>query len=525
MEAKKISFELNFNEGSSDNAIENNIAKITVTQQISQHHTFEINVGAETVEGEDGALLQKSKESIGKKIKIQLNDSVFIGFVTQVTISKKSSGFKGDLIIKGYSPGFILDDKPNTQSFTNCSLKDIISQVKRVYPGNIINFNDDKVTPQYQSKLDYVTQYNESGFQFINRLSSDFGEWFYYDGTETIFGSPADAAPVKLFTGSDIQNFDLSLQVQHINYKMQLYDYLKNETVNKSSSDAAKPDMDSLTDYAFNTSKKLTGFIPQYINGEVYNLDTPLAQVAGDMVNINAGIDASEFVVLTGVSTRSELKLGSIIEVREISGADKSNEENLGDYRIISITHISSGQGNYQNNFKAIPKALKFPPANPVTRPVCPAQPAVVTDNSDSMGRVKVQFYWQKEKNIKTTWIRVLSSHAGNGRGFYFMPEVGDEVLVCFVDNDPDQPYVAGSLYHGKAKPPGGQNNYGKGIITAGGNCIVFNDEKDKQTINIYNGKNKMTFSCEGDGSMVFESEGDIIFKSKKSIKSLQKIR
>jgi len=524
MRREIVSFELDFNQGSSGNAIASNISSIIINQKINAHHTFEIRVRAEAIDGDNDPIFQKSKQSIGKRIKVQLENTVFIGFVTHVAISKTGGGFKGDLIIKGFSPGFILDDKPNTQSFANASLKDIISQVKKVYPGNIINFNDDKISPQHQSKLEYVTQYNESGFQFINRLAADFGEWYYYDGTETYFGLPPEGESIKLYSGSDILNFDISLQVQHVNYKMQMYDYQKNETVNKSSSDAAKPAMDSLSDYAFNTSKNLSGFTPQYINAEVYNLDTPLVQVAGDMVTIDTGMDASQLVELNGVSSHSELKIGSIIEVREKSGADKTSEENLGDYRIISITHTSSGQGNYQNSFKAIPKALRFPPVDKMPRPICPSQPAVVTDNSDSMGRVKVQFYWQKEKNKKTTWIRVLTSHAGDGRGMYFIPEVGDEVLVSFIDNDPDQPYVAGSLYHGKAKPPGGQSNYGKGIITAGGNCIVFSDEKDKQSINIYNGKNKMTFSCEGDGSMVFESEGDILFKSKKNIKCYAKM-
>ena len=518
MAADIISFELNFNQGSTGNAIGHNISGITVTQQINGHHSFEIKVAAETVDGEEGALLQKSKESVGKKIKIQLLDTVFIGFVNQVTISKKSSGFKGDLIIKGLSPGFILDDKPNTQSFTNSTIAAIVSQIKKVYPGNIINFDDSKISPQYQSKLDYVTQYNESSYNFISRLAADFGEWFYYDGTQTYFGTPAGDPPVKLFAGADIQNFDISLQVQHIDYKMQLYDYQKNETVNKSGSDATKPEMDSLSDYAFNTSKNLSGFVPQYINTGVYNLDTPLAQTATDIVNIDAGTDASEFVILTGTSTRSDLKLGTVIEVRERSATDKNNEENLGDYRIIGIKHTSTGQGNYQNQFTAIPKALKFPPGNILPKPFCPSQPAVVTDNNDSMGRVKVQFYWQKDKNAKTPWIRVLSSHAGDGRGFYFMPEVGDEVLVNFIDNNPDQPYVAGSLYHGKAKPNGMKdNNAGKSIITKGGNEIVFFDDNDNAEIQISNGKGKniITLQTGNDGQITLFTQGLVKIKGK----------
>jgi len=519
MTKSQVSIELKYDANNGGTVIRSGISQIMIHQSVNSHHFFEVTCNADFIEDKSDTILQKSREYIGKPVKIQIADSLLICIVTEVGIKKSSTGFKGDLIIKGRSPGFIMDDRPNTQSFTNMQLKDIVSKVKRSYPGNIIHFDDGKIAPQYHSKLEYVTQYNESGFQFLRRLAADFGEWFYYDGTETYFGLPSQEHTVKLYTGSDIQNFDISMQVLHVNYKMQLYDYLKNETVNKSGGDAAKPAMDSLSDYAFNASKNLSGFSPQYINAEVYNLETPLSQVASEMVNIEAGLDASQFVMLQGSCTRSDLKLGTVIQVRERSGPDGNNEENLGDYRIIAITHTSHGQGNYQNTFKAIPKTLNSPPLPKANRPICPTQPAIVTDNNDSMGRVKVQFYWQKESNQKTPWLRVLTAQAGDKRGFLFVPEVGDEVLVCFIDNDPDQPYVAGSLYHGKAKPEGGGDNNAKGIITAGGNHIVFSDKADKQKIEIYNKKNKITLHCEEDGGILLYSEEILRFKSDKDIR------
>lgn len=512
----KISIELN-SQPDADDTINQSFSSIVIKQNINENHHFEIKLNADVIET-DNVLFQKSRDSIGKQIKIHLDNYVFVGIVTKISIAKTNSSFKGNLVISGYSPTYILDDKPNTQSFLNCSLKDIVSKVKNAYPGNLINFSDDKIAPQYKTKLEYITQYNESGFQFINRLAADFGEWLYYDGTNTFFGLPSEQQTVTLYVGSDLQNLNISLQAQHVNYKMQMYDYMKNETVNKSSNDVSKPAMDSLSEYGFNTSKKLSGFTPQYINSGIYNLETPLSQVATDIVNIDTGTDASELVVLNAVSARLDLKIGTIIQVREKSGKN-NNEENLGDYRIVSITHTSSGQGNYQNSFKAIPKALKYPPKTASTKPFCSAQPAIVTDNNDSLGRVRVQFYWQKEKNQKTPWIRILSSHAGNGRGFYFMPEVGDEVLVCFIDNDPDQPYIAGSLYHGKAKPSGVQDkNTSKGIVTIGGNSIVFSDENDKEKISIYNKKNKLILDCSDDGSVTVSTDGKIEIKASKSI-------
>lgn len=105
----------------------------------------------------------------------------------------------------------------------------------------------------------------------------------------------------------------------------------------------------------------------------------------------------------------------------------------------------------------------------------------IVTNNQDSegLGRVKLRFPWLSDNN-ETDWVRIVALMAGSERGTYFLPEVGDEVLVAFEHGDINQPYVIGTLWNGVASPPetnsDGQNNIRK-IRSRSGHEIIFNDD------------------------------------------------
>lgn len=104
----------------------------------------------------------------------------------------------------------------------------------------------------------------------------------------------------------------------------------------------------------------------------------------------------------------------------------------------------------------------------------------IVTGNNDpdKLGRVKVRFPWLSDQN-ETDWVQMTVFMAGGGRGSFFLPEVGDEVLVAFEHGDINRPYVIGALWNGKDGPPetnqDGQNNIRK-IRSRSGHEILFND-------------------------------------------------
>jgi type VI secretion system secreted protein VgrG len=143
-----------------------------------------------------------------------------------------------------------------------------------------------------------------------------------------------------------------------------------------------------------------------------------------------------------------------------------------GDYLLVSTDHEArqvnyrSGGGTffYQNGFTAIPFALPYKPASLHPRPIVDGcQTAVVVGPpgeeifTDKFGRVKVQFHWDREgKNNadSSCWIRVGQLWAGKRWGASFWPRIGQEVIVDFLEGDPDQPIIVGSVYNADQMPP-----------------------------------------------------------------------
>jgi type VI secretion system secreted protein VgrG len=143
-------------------------------------------------------------------------------------------------------------------------------------------------------------------------------------------------------------------------------------------------------------------------------------------------------------------------------------------YLLTSVKHyavqpgreVSSegGEERYSNRFTCIPKEMQYRPPRATPAPhLSGIQTAVVVGSegeeiyTDAYGRVKVQFHWDREgKRDENTscWIRVSQSHAGRGFGGIDIPRVGEEVIVSFLEGDPDRPLVTGRVYHKEAMPP-----------------------------------------------------------------------
>ncbi|PKM76306.1 MAG: phage tail protein [Firmicutes bacterium HGW-Firmicutes-15] len=121
----------------------------------------------------------------------------------------------------------------------------------------------------------------------------------------------------------------------------------------------------------------------------------------------------------------------------------------------------------------------------------------VVTNINDpeKIGRVKVKFLL-RESEQESDWIRIASPMAGPERGFYFLPEVNDEVLLAFHQGNVEEPFIIGALWNSQDKPPEA-NPYADGkvnvrkIKTSGGNEIIFTDEKSKEKVEIHTPKGK----------------------------------
>ena len=148
------------------------------------------------------------------------------------------------------------------------------------------------------------------------------------------------------------------------------------------------------------------------------------------------------------------------------------------------------------NSFVGIPDQMTHIPVPNVKMPLALPELATVEKNDDEkgQGRVKVVFDWQK-KGKTTNWIRVQSPNAGTSdavsknRGWVFVPEVGDQVMVGYEHGNPDRPYVTGAMFHKDSGKGGDKDNKLKSIITRSGNTILFDDETGSITIMDQTGK------------------------------------
>jgi len=258
--------------------------------------------------------------------------------------------------------------------------------------------------------------------------------------------------------------------------------------------------------------------------------DNDYSKELGNVVALEEGTMALSMSVMQGSSQNPQLKPGCKVNIKALKEG-KSGEVDYGEYIITSMSHSCDNTLNYQNVFEGIPAEAKVPDyTNPHAISHCETQSAVVKDNNDpdKLGRVRVNFFWQ-ESNMMSPWLRSVNVYSGADRGFYFIPEVGDEVLVGFEGGDAEKPFLMGSMYHGKNKPktswPDKDNSF-KGIMTQSKLKIEFDDKKKITTIETPGG-NKAVLSDDGKSILLQDqnqnkvelSSGGITIESVKDIK------
>jgi type VI secretion system secreted protein VgrG len=130
------------------------------------------------------------------------------------------------------------------------------------------------------------------------------------------------------------------------------------------------------------------------------------------------------------------------------------NFDAQGDYGVIKVVHHYDLTNGYRNEFIATPWKDYTSTVQPAPRRISGVVPARVVAHNDprKMGRIQIRYDWME--GIATAWARMVTPHAGGGRGFMFMPEMGDEVLVAFEHGDPERPYIVGALWNGVSTAP-----------------------------------------------------------------------
>ena len=467
---------------------EQKFVSLHLRQGFNRHHTFTVVVNYLSPNNTFQQTPEKFIGYIGETASIsfvhrQTGESYdFEGLITQVEMVG-SMGETGGVAIHGTSPTILYENNRTLDSWMDQSLSTIIKEVTQEYGKvNLVS------NPKYAAPIPYMAQYNESVFDFMNRLSALYGEWFYYDGTKVYFGKPDRDNTEKIVYDMDLE--EVRLVANLVPGKSARYDYVAQENKQHNADTPAKPDgMNDLQSIAHSCSEKA------YTAKTTSAADPHVTDKAelDEQMRIVKNASGANLLNIKGIGKTCRIRIGEIIDV---SFPDRMKLPPLGKFRIVGIEHEVRRDGHYSNSFVGVPDGTVHIPVPDVKRPLALPELATVKENNDDkgQGRVKVAFDWQK--NGKTTnWIRVQTPNAGvsgavsKNRGWVFVPEVGDQVMVSYEHGNPDRPYVTGSVFHSGSGKGGDKDNKVKSIITRSGNAIVFDDETGSIVITDQTGK------------------------------------
>ena len=467
---------------------EQKFVSLHLRQGFNRHHTFTVVVNYLSPNNTFQQTPEKFIGYIGETASIsfvhrQTGESYdFEGIITQVEMVG-SMGETGGVAIHGTSPTILYENNRTLDSWMDQSLSTIIKEVTQEYGKvNLVS------NPKYAAPIPYMAQYNESVFDFMNRLSALYGEWFYYDGTKVYFGKPDRDNTEKIVYDMDLE--EVRLVANLVPGKSARYDYVAQENKQHNADTPAKPDgMNDLQSIAHSCSEKA------YTAKTTSAADPHVTDKAelDEQMRIVKNASGANLLNIKGIGKTCRIRIGEIIDV---SFPDRMKLPPLGKFRIVGIEHEVRRDGHYSNSFVGVPDGTVHIPVPDVKRPLALPELATVKENNDDkgQGRVKVAFDWQK--NGKTTnWIRVQTPNAGvsgavsKNRGWVFVPEVGDQVMVSYEHGNPDRPYVTGSVFHSGSGKGGDKDNKVKSIITRSGNAIIFDDETGSFVITDQTGK------------------------------------
>ncbi len=452
--------------------------KFSLQQKITEHHEFELVCRTDVLEQLSGEMVSQTKNFLGESFIVQIKalgfvggykELAFKGIVTAVNSTKGFQNASGDsVVISGKSSSIIADDGPHYASHNDIPLSDILQKTFQGYDTSLLSLAFD---PTKTDALHYSVQQNESAYEYATRLAAQYSEWFYYNGSALVFGK-TEFDTVPLSYGIDLQEFSLKLAPKPNKYKYFTNDYLTDEQHEKSTAevDAGVNGFNQFTNDKSEAifAKETAVYINSYDDAKLkQRLDTHVTQQKKATV-VNQ-------VIVKGKSDNPGVNLGDVVTIQD-------DMTGYGSFRIIKVTHSATENGKYQNEFEGITAELDvYPNTDMMAFPKSETQIATVMENvdPDGLSRIRVQFPWQKPYGELTPWLRVVSPHAGGEKGFHFIPEKGEEVLIGFEGGNAERPYVMGSLYTGGAQPGAFQSDANdiKAIQSRSGTKLVLDDK------------------------------------------------
>lgn len=336
----------------------------------------------------------------------------------------------------------------NNRIFQNLTVADILTKVFADY--DLQTMRSDLVLSY--SPIEYCVQYDESDFDFVSRLMEAAGIAYYFEQkpgkhTMVLVDDPAkfpacpNAASVPWLALGSGSEWLSDLRIESVELEQ-----------------IAVADGFKTTDYNFTTPA--TALLASAGEGKVYEYPAGAALKADSEAVAKRRSEelAALASQLHGSSPLRHLASGTNFTLTG-HPADAFNKK----YALLSVHHDAQRRG-YTNRFTAFPADIPFRPARITPRPrIAGSQTAIVVGASgkeiwtDEYGRIKVQFHWDqlgKNDADSSCWVRVSQSWAGKSWGAFALPRIGQEVVISFLEGDPDRPLVTGCVYNGDNPVP-----------------------------------------------------------------------
>jgi type VI secretion system secreted protein VgrG len=436
-------------------------------EEISRLFRFQLSMISEKTDIE-------AKDIVGKKVSftVDRDESTvrhFSGFVSRFSAGDEEEGrrnYRAEVV-----PWlWFLTRTADCRIFQNLSVPDIIKQVF-----GDAGFSDFKLDLREQhEKWEYCVQYRETDFNFVSRLMEQEGIFFFFKHEQDKHvlhivdnkGAYYDCEEKKV-------DFPLKVGTRAIKDHITSWEHEYEFPSGKWAQ----------TDYNFETpSTSLLAQTDSVISlpdikkyevfdfpGEYEKKNEGDAETKLRMEEVEAAYD-----IVAGSSFCKSFMPGGKFTI----GTHKSATEEGKSFVLTSVTHSAhelqayesganeEGGYDYHNNFTCIPASVVFRPARITPKPVSNGlQTAVVVGPAgeeifvDKYGRVKVQFHWDrlgKKDENSSCWIRVSQTNAEKSFGAIHIPRIGAEVVISFIEGDPDRPLIVGRVYHAENMPPYG---------------------------------------------------------------------
>ncbi|MBK7098623.1 MAG: hypothetical protein IPH58_10055 [Sphingobacteriales bacterium] len=489
-------------------------SNLSLNEALINVNNFAFSLRPADTNGSFGAILDFKKKVLGKNVQIDFKDGAgnsnhkFNGIILEVNSFLVDNQYY-EFSITGKGSFCKVNEIAECHSFYKKKLADIID--KSFEKSNL----KDKVNkdPQTIRELHYTVQYNQTLFSFVSTLAIRFGEWMFYDGEKLQFGKKPDGNEIELKSPADVNNLNIRAQAIKKPESGIATDIFKSEKIESKTAEES-PENDFIK-----AAEESGSSVYENPGGNIFLPSGFKQEQADDIYKLEQQAIYSSSVLVTGNTRNNKLSVGKIVKIKDPT--DDAGKK----FIITQINHFVSNYSSYNNSFSAVPFEVTVPPyTNPLLETKATPQAAIITDNEDDSGlsRVKVKFPWMADDE-KSPWISVLAPHAGKDKGFRFLPEKDDEVMVDFWNNNAEMPFVNGALYTKKNQSgiaQGGNNQ--KLIGSKSGRRLEINDDSGSLII-------RDNFPDQNPANIIAllrnDSEKNIFIESKESNQNFSVIR